>query len=230
LLLALLAGAPARAAGEFDGEWQGQWLNKIGCPIDRQPVTALVENYVFIAPLGRGGLPVASTIRADNSLNIFWDGDKYLAGRFENDRFEGEAGFGAGHCGIAMARRRPPETGDAGPYDGAWRLVAIDGCLAGYEVDAAVYVSGSVVTGIATGWLTEEFSGKTGEDGRFEASATRYRISGRLPRAEREMDMRYETVSGDCSGIAKMVRRGPGGPAAAPDGEPGSNGRPHTAQ
>jgi hypothetical protein len=216
--LALLTVAPARAGGEFDGEWRGQWLNKVGCPVARQPATALVENYVLVAPWGRGGLPVASTIRADNTLNLFWGGDRYLSGRFEDDRFEGEAGFGAGQCRLTMARERPPAAAATGPYDGAWRLTAIDGCLAGYQVDAAVYVSGGLVTGIATGWLTEEFSGSAGDDGHFEATATRYRISGRLPADGPEMDMRYEHVSGDCTGVAKMIRRQPGAATLAPDG------------
>ncbi|MFQ5955873.1 MAG: hypothetical protein ACE5JZ_12480, partial [Kiloniellales bacterium] len=166
LALVLLAWAPSRAAGEFDGEWQGQFLSKAGCPVERQWITVTVRNYVVVAPLGRSGLPVISTIRSDNSLNLFWEGDRYLSGTFHDNRFEGEAGFGNASCRIALTRTQAPEPAPGGPYDGAWRLVSVDGCLAGYNVDAAIYVSGEEVTGIATGWLTEEFTGKMAEDGR----------------------------------------------------------------
>ncbi len=205
LALALLTCAPARAAGEFDGEWGGRWLAKPGCPVS--PVTATVRNYVFVTPLGRGGLPVVSTIRSDNTINLFWDGDRYLSGRFSGDRFEGDAGFGASRCQFTMRRNQAPAPGPVGDYDGAWLMVEIDGCLADYKVDTAIYVSGEEVTGIATGWLTEEFAGKIAADGQFEASATRYRLSGRLPLRENEVEIKYQNVSGNCAGTAKMVRR-----------------------
>ncbi len=207
LALALLSWAPARAAGEFDGEWGGMWLPKPGCPVSRQPVTATVRNYVFVAPLGRGGLPVVSTIRSDNTINLFWEGDRYLSGRFSGDLFEGDSGFGESRCQFTMRRNQAPEPEPVGDYDGAWLMVEIDGCLADYEVDTAIYVSREEVTGIATGWLTEEFAGKIAADGRFEASATRYRLSGRLPLRENEVEIEYQNVSGNCAGTAKMVRR-----------------------
>ncbi len=207
LALALLSWAPARAAGEFDGEWSGLWLTKPGCPAS--PVTATVRNYVFVSPLGRGGLPVVSTIRSDNTINLFWDGDRYLSGRFSGDRFEGDAGFGASRCQFAMRRNQAPEPEPVGDYDGAWLMVEIEGCLADYQVDTAIYVSGEDVTGIATGWLTEEFAGKIAADGPFEANATRYRLSGRLPLTENEVEISYQNVAGDCAGTLKMVRRQP---------------------
>ena len=215
LALALLSWAPARAAGEFDGEW----LAKAGCPLSRQPATATVRNYVFVSPLGRGGLPVVSTIRSDNTINLFWEGDRYLSGRFSGDRFEGDAGFGASRCRFTMRRIQAPEPAPVGDYDGAWLKVEIDGCLADYRVDAAIYVSGDEVTGIATGWLTEEFAGKIAADGQFEANATRYRLSGRLPLTENEVEISYQNVAGDCAGTLKMVRR-------QPAAEPPANSKP----
>jgi len=212
--LALLSPVPAPAAGEFDGEWRGTWLGSVGCPSSRQQVTATVRNYVFATPLGRAGFPVIGTIRGDNTINLFWEGDRFLSGRFAGDRFDGEAGFGSALCRITMRREQAPEPGPVGDYDGAWRLREVDGCLAGYTVDAAIYVSGSEVTGIATGWLTEEFAGKMGADGSFEASATRYRLFGRLPLRENEVEIQYQNVAGDCTGNATMVRR------LVSDGEP----------
>ncbi len=207
LALVLLAWSPAHAAGEFDGEWQGFFLSKSGCTAERQTLTMSVRNYVVATPLGRGGLPVISTIRGDNSLNLFWGGDRYLSGTFHDNTFKGEAGFGTSTCRIALERTQAPEPGPGGPYDGAWRLVSVDGCLAGYNVDAAIYVSGEEVTGIATGWLTEEFTGKMADDGRFQASANRYRLSGQLPRTAGEVTIDYENVAGDCQGTVTMTRR-----------------------
>ncbi len=213
LALALLGSSPALAAGAFDGEWQGRFLGAAGCPGPGRSITAVIRNYVFVSPLARGGLPVIGTIRGDNSLNLFWDGDRFLSGTFRDDRFDGEIGFGGSRCKFAMRRVEPPQPGTVGAYDGAWRLVEIGGCLADYRVDFAIYVSGVDVTGIATGWLTEEFTGKMSEDGRFEANATRYRIFGRLPLAGNEVEIKYDKVGGDCAGTAKMTRRKTATPA-----------------
>ncbi len=207
LLLVLLATPPSFAVGEFDGEWRGEFLGGGGCP-DR-PMTVQVSNYVLTAALGRGGLPISSTIRADNSVNVFWEGDKFLTGSFSEERFVGEASLGGPLCDFVLTRAPVTDAADASRFDGAWRLVEIDGCLAGYRVEAAIYVSGNEVTGIATGWLTEEFAGKVAEDGNFEAAATRYRIIGRIPETADEADFRYENISGDCDGSARFRRGQP---------------------
>jgi hypothetical protein len=203
--LAVQAGDRAAVAGEFDGTWVG----KIGCRRDALPLEARVENYRFTANLGRGPAPVTGIIRADHSLNLYWDGDNYLYGKFHGERFEGRGEFSRGNCRFRLVREAMPESAFLGPHDGAWHLEQVTGCLAEEKIKGVIHVRGGGLNGIAIGFLTYEFAGTVDPDGGFEGLSSAYAISGRFEPDQARADLQYRELDGACTGTAVLSRTWP---------------------
>ena len=203
--LAVQSGDRVAVAGEFDGTWVG----KIGCRRDARPLQARVENSRFTANLGRGPAAVTGIIPADHFLNLFWDGDNYLYGKFHAERFEGRGEFSRGNCRFRLVREALPEPTFLGPHDGAWHLEEVTGCLAEEKIKGVIHVRGGDLNGIAIGFLTYEFAGSVNPDGGFEGLSSAYAISGRFEPDQGRADLQYRELDGACTGTAVLSRKWP---------------------